>query len=53
MDLRRVRPTSIALIVAGLVVLSVGDYTHNGGFRLAGGILALVGLLQAVLQVRT
>lgn len=52
MNLKQIRPDSIALLVAGLFVLATGAYTENGGFQFAGLILLLVGGLLAFNQAR-
>lgn len=52
MSLKRIAPETFALIVVGLLVLVVGAYTDNGGFRLAGAILLVVGVLVAFRQAR-
>lgn len=53
MDLSRIRPATIALIVAAIVVLLVGAYTENSGFQLAGLILGVVAFITALNQARS
>jgi uncharacterized membrane protein len=53
MDLSRIRPATIALIVAAIVVLVVGAYTENSGFQLAGLILGVVAVITAINQARS
>ncbi len=52
MDLRQIRPTTISLLLAALVMAAVGTYTDNGGFQLAGVILLVVVLITAFNQAR-
>ncbi|MBL0077441.1 MAG: hypothetical protein IPP41_16560 [Rhodocyclaceae bacterium] len=50
MNLKNIKPTSYALLVAGLVMLLTGTYTDNGGFQLAGGMLIFITLIIALGQ---
>lgn len=50
MQIKRMKSTTVALIVAGLLVLAVGTYTSNGGFQLAGGLFLLVAIVRAISQ---
>jgi hypothetical protein len=52
MNLKNIKSTSYALLVAGLVILLVGTYTDNGGFQLAGGILIFVTLIIGLGQAK-
>ncbi len=52
MDLKRISASTVALLVAALVVLATGVYTDNGGFRLAGILLLVTGILVALGQAR-
>jgi ABC-type transport system involved in cytochrome bd biosynthesis fused ATPase/permease subunit len=52
MALRNIKPTTLALLLAALVMLAVGTYTDNGGFQLAGVILLVVVLITAFNQAR-
>ena len=36
---------NLSLLVAGIVMLSVGMYTGNGGIQLAGGMLCFISLV--------
>jgi uncharacterized membrane protein len=53
LDLSRIRPATIALIVAAIVMLLVGAYTENSGFQLAGLILGVVAVITALNQARS
>lgn len=50
MKVTRIKSTTYALLVAGLVILSSGTYTDNGGFQLAGGMLIFIALILALSQ---
>ena len=50
MNLKNIKSTSYALLVAGLVILLTGTYTDNGGFQLAGGMLIFITLIIALGQ---
>ncbi len=50
--MKRISPSTIAMLVAALFVLVTGIYTDNGGFQLAGGLLLFVGLVLAFNQAR-
>ena len=52
MQLRKIKPTTIALLLAALVVVVVGTYTDNGGFQLAGFIMLFVAFITAFNQAR-
>ena len=52
MKLNQIKPTTISLALAALVMLSVGTYTENGGFQLAGVILMAVVLITGFKQAR-
>ena len=50
MNFHRVRPSTIAILLCGVFVLATGMYTDNGGFQLAGCILLVIGLINALNQ---
>ncbi|MFC3715055.1 hypothetical protein ACFONC_02665 [Luteimonas soli] len=50
MNLKQIKSSTIALLVAGVLILSVGTYTTNGGFQLAGGLVLLVAIILAISQ---
>ncbi|GIK86109.1 MAG: hypothetical protein BroJett026_15900 [Betaproteobacteria bacterium] len=50
MEFSRIRPSTIALAVAAGVMLLVGTYTKNGGFQLAGVLVAVVAAVVALRQ---
>ena len=50
MQLSQIKPTTIALLLAALVMVVVGTYTDNGGFQLAGFILLFVAFVTAFNQ---
>lgn len=50
MNVKQIKPATVAIAVAGLLVLAVGTYTANGGFQLAGGLFLLVTVILAVNQ---
>ncbi len=50
MNLKQIKSSTIALLVAGVLILVVGTYTTNGGFQLAGGLVLLVAIILAVNQ---
>ena len=52
MHLSQIKPTTISLLLAALVMVVVGTYTDNGGFPLAGVILLVVVLITAFNQAR-
>ena len=52
MKLKQIKSTTLALFVAGLLVLVAGTYTSNGGFQLAGGLVLLVAAILALNQAR-
>ncbi len=53
MDFHRIRPSTIALALAAGFMLLVGTYTENGGFQLAGILLAVVAGIVALNQARS
>jgi len=53
MDFSRIRPSTIALALSAGVMLLVGTYTENGGFQLAGVLLAVVAAVVAFSQARS
>ena len=53
MNLKQVTSSTVALIVAALVVLGVGTYTDNGGFQFAGALILLVGVILAFSQAKS
>ncbi|MCA9968631.1 MAG: hypothetical protein KC425_00370 [Anaerolineales bacterium] len=53
MSLKHIASSTIALIVAGILILSVGTYTDNGGFQLAGALILLVGIILAFSQAKS
>lgn len=50
MNPKQIESSTIALVVAALVVLCVGAYTDNGGLQLAGALILLVGIVLAFSQ---
>lgn len=50
MNFRQIKPATFALMVAGILVLVVGAYTGNGGFKLAGGLILLPALILGFTQ---
>ncbi|MCB1568732.1 MAG: hypothetical protein KDI69_07980 [Xanthomonadales bacterium] len=50
MNLKQIKSSTVALLVAGVLILSVGTYTTNGGFQLAGGLVLLVAIILAISQ---
>lgn len=50
MNLSQIKSGTIALSVAGVLILVVGIYTTNGGFQLAGGFILLVAVILAISQ---
>lgn len=50
MSLKPITSSTIALLVAALLILGVGIYTDNGGFQLAGGLVLVAGVLLAFPQ---
>ncbi|MDH5832738.1 hypothetical protein [Luteimonas kalidii] len=50
MNIRQVQPATIALLVAGALVLATGLYTVNTGLQLAGGLILIVGAILALGQ---
>lgn len=52
MNLKKVKPSTIAVIVAALLILLVGTYTENNGFRLAGVLVLLGGVVMAFTEAR-
>ena len=48
MNARQLTSSTIALLVAGIVIFGVGTYTQNGGFQLAGGLVCLVAVIMAL-----
>ena len=52
MQLSQIKPTTISLLLAALVMVVVGTYTDNGGFQLAGVILLVVASITAFNQAR-
>lgn len=48
MKLTQITPGTVALAVAGVLILAVGTYTANGGLQLAGGLVLLVAILLAI-----
>jgi hypothetical protein len=53
MEFSRIRPSTIALVLAAGFMLLVGTYTENGGFQLAGILLAVVAGVVALSQARS
>ena len=45
MSFNLLRSRNLSLLVAGIVMLSVGMYTGNGGIQLAGGMLCFISLV--------
>ena len=52
MNLKEITSSTVALLVAGVLVLVVGSFTANGGFQLAGGLILLAGVVRALEQSR-
>ena len=52
MNLRKIRSSSVALLVAAAVVFGTGTYTQNGGFQVAGLLILVGGLALAYNQGR-
>ena len=52
MNIKNVSSSSIALIVAGVLVAGVGTYTHNTGFQFAGALIFSIGVGIAIDQAR-
>ena len=50
MNLKRVKPSTVSLLLCGFFILLVGTYTENGGFQLAGVMLAVICLILALGQ---
>jgi hypothetical protein len=50
MNLKQIKTSTVSLFVCGLLMLLVGTYTENGGFQLAGAMLAVICLILAVSQ---
>lgn len=50
MKLQQITSSTVALLLAALLVLLTGIYTDNGGFQLAGALLLLVAVLLAFKQ---
>lgn len=50
MNLKKIKSTTYALLMAGLAMLLTGTYTDNGGFQLAGGMLIFITLIIALGQ---
>ena len=50
MNHKQIKSTTIAMLVAGALILVVGTYTTNGGFQLAGGLVLLVAIILAISQ---
>ncbi len=53
MEFSRIRASTIALAVAAGLMLLVGTYTGNGGFQLAGVLIAVVAVVVAFNQARS
>lgn len=53
MNLNQIKSSTIALLVAGVLIFVVGTYTTNGGFQLAGGMVLLVAIILAISQARS
>jgi hypothetical protein len=51
MAVMRIGAGTIALLVAGLLWLVVGTGTDNGGLQLGGGMLLVVGVLNAIREL--
>lgn len=50
MNLKQIKPSTVSLLVCGLLMILVGTYTDNGGFQLAGAMLALICVILALSQ---
>lgn len=50
MNIKKISPGTISLIVAAMMLFVVGTYTENSGFQFAGGILLTVALITALNQ---
>ena len=52
MDIRRVPPSTLALLLAGGLVLATGLCTVNTGLQLAGGLVLVVAAILALGQAK-
>ena len=52
MNIKNVSSSSIALMVTGLFIATVGTYTDNTGFQFAGALIFSVGIGIAIDQAR-
>ena len=52
MNLKKITPSTISLIVTAILIFTVGAYTDNSGFQLAGGIFLVAALITAINQAR-
>ena len=52
MNLKKITASTISLIVTAILIFTVGAYTDNSGFQLAGGIFLVVALITAINQAR-
>ena len=50
MNLKQITSSTVALLVAGVLILIVGTYTTNSGFQLAGCLVLLVATILAISQ---
>lgn len=50
MILKKIKSSTVALLVGGLLLLLVGTYTENGGFQFAGALLLFVSVIIALRQ---
>jgi uncharacterized membrane protein len=52
MNVKHVTSSTVALLVAALIILAVGTYTDNDGFQLAGVLVLVVGAIRAFTEAR-
>ncbi len=50
MNLKQIKSSTYTLLICGFFILVVGTYTENGGFQLAGAMLAVICLILALSQ---
>lgn len=53
MNLSQIRQSTVALIVAALVMVLVGRYSENSGFEWAGYILGFVAVINGLIQANS
>ena len=50
MNVKQIKSSTVSLLLCALFILLVGTYTENGGFQLAGVMLAVICLIRALSQ---